>query len=239
MVSVFNGMWQALQTLGVVAEPSTCRGENPAGTAAATAQPATVAGHAAAEQMEQTRSYCSGSASSCCCSSSSSQPVRWQYLLRLHESRKLAAAAAAVSARWSQDEVQAVLQRYKEQRVAEATAFRAATIEELQALEDRGEYEIPTDVVISNGELLQRQQLYQDVLVFCRTLVAVAPLPVVCNNPGCIQLGGVSEALAARYVCAGCGCRYCSAACQAAGWRSHKKGCRRMAACGMKVDGKL
>jgi hypothetical protein len=233
VLSVFNGMWQALQTLGVVAEPSTCRGENPAGTVAATAQPAAVAGHAAAEQMEQTRSYSSGSASS------SSQPVRWQYLLRLHESRKLAAAAAAFSARWSHDKVQSVLQRYKEQRDAEGAAFRAATIEELQALEDRDKYKILTDVVLSNGELLQRQQLYRDVLLFCRTLVAVAPLPVVCNNPGCIQLGGVSEAAAARCVCAGCGCRYCGAACQAAGWRSHKKGCRRMAACGMRVDGKL
>jgi hypothetical protein len=35
----------------------------------------------------------------------------------------------------------------------------------------------------------------------------------------------VSEAAAAHYVCAGCGCRYCGAACQAAGWRSRKKAC--------------
>jgi hypothetical protein len=64
--------------------------------------------------------------------------------------------------------------------------------------------------------------VYQDALRLCRTVTAVAPLPVVCNNPGCGELGGVSEAAAARYVCAGCGCRYCSAACQAAGWRGHK-----------------
>jgi hypothetical protein len=108
-------------------------------------------------------------------------------------------------------------------------------MEEKQALDDSGEEEIPTDVVISDRELLQRQQIYRDALVFCRTLVAVAPLPVVCNNPGCGELSGVSEAAAARYVCAGCGCRYCSAACQAAGWRGHKKACRRMAACGLKV----
>jgi hypothetical protein len=76
------------------------------------------------------------------------------------------------------------------------------------------------------------------MLAVCRTLVALAPLPVVCNNPGCGELSGVSEAAAARYVCAGCGCRYCSAACQAAGWRGHKKACRRMAAYGVRVDGK-
>jgi hypothetical protein len=89
----------------------------------------------------------------------------------------------------------------------------------------------------SSGQLQQMLQLYLDSLGFCRTLTAVVPLPVVCNNPGCAELRGVSEAAAARYVCAGCGCRYCSAACQAAGWRSHKKVCRRMAACVMRVEG--
>jgi hypothetical protein len=91
---------------------------------------------------------------------------------------------------------------------------------------------------VSSQQLIKMRQLYHDSMAVCRTLVAVAPLPVVCNNPGCSDLIGVSEAAAVRYVCAGCGCRYCSAACQAAGWRSHKKACRRMAACGMRVDGK-
>jgi hypothetical protein len=63
-------------------------------------------------------------------------------------------------------------------------------------------------------------------------LVAAAPLPLVCNNPGCENMAGVSEAGGARKVCAGCRCRYCSAACQAADWRRHKRACKRMAAAG-------
>jgi hypothetical protein len=185
--------------------------------------------------MDTARSCSSGSGSS----NSSSTYVRWQYLLRLHESRKLSAAADVFSAKWSQDVVQSVLDRYKEQEGAGDAAIAALTVEELDALERRGGLEgLRATIAVSNEELLQRQQLYQDVLGYCRTLTAVAPLPVVCNNPGCCELSRVSEAAAAHYVCAGCGCRYCSAACQAAGWRSHKKACRRMAACGMRVDGK-
>jgi hypothetical protein len=62
--------------------------------------------------------------------------------------------------------------------------------------------------------------------------VAAAPLPLVCNNPGCENMAGVSEAGAARKVCAGCRCRYCSAACQTADWRRHKRACKCMAAAG-------
>jgi hypothetical protein len=226
---VFSGMWQALQTLGVLTPTVAAYQNQPADSAAAAAQPTADAAYAAAPSDQ------ASSPSSSSSTSGAGVRCHWQYLLRLHESRKLAAAAAAFSARWSQDEVQSVLQRYQEQSDAVVAVWRALTMEEKQALDDSGEEEIPTDVVISDRELLQRQQIYRDALVFCRTLVAVAPLPVVCNNPGCGELSGVSEAAAARYVCAGCGCRYCSAACQAAGWRGHKKACRRMAACGLKV----
>jgi hypothetical protein len=235
MLSVFSGVWQALQASGLLTATVAAYHNQPA-HAAASAQPTADSAHAADAQADQaSRFSCSNGSSS---SSSAGVRCHWQYLLRLHESRKLAAAAAVFSARWSQDEVQSVLARYEEQRDDEEAALQAATFEEMQARKDRGEDVLPTDVVISNGELLQRQQLYQDALVFCRTLVAVAPLPVVCNNPGCSELRGVSEAAATRYVCARCGCRYCSAACQAAGWRGHKKACRRMAACAMRVDGK-
>jgi hypothetical protein len=150
----------------------------------------------------------SSSSSSCC-----SQPVRWQYLLQLHGSRKLAAAMEHVGGTWSMDS--AILRQIITQCLSAYSELQASSI-----------------------ELPELQQLYQAALGYCRTLVAVAPLSVVCNNPGCVELRGVSEAAAAHYVCAGCGCRYCSVACQAAGWRSHKKACKRMAACGMKVDGK-
>jgi hypothetical protein len=153
------------------------------------------------------------STSSSSSSSSSSQPVRWQYLLQLRGSHKLAAAMERVGSTWRTD-----------------AAHLTEIISHCLSI-----YSEPQANCINLAEL---QQLYQAALGYCRTLVAVAPLPVLCNNPGCVELGGVSEAAAARYTCAGCGCRYCSAACQVAGWRSHKKACRRMAACGMRVDGK-
>jgi hypothetical protein len=75
-------------------------------------------------------------------------------------------------------------------------------------------------------------QFAEQCMQLCRALVAAAPLPLVCNNPGCEAMAGLSEAAAARKVCAGCRCRYCSAACQAADWRRHKRACKRMAAAG-------
>jgi hypothetical protein len=62
--------------------------------------------------------------------------------------------------------------------------------------------------------------------------VAAAPLPLVCNNPGCKNMAGASEAGAARQVCAGCRCCYCSAVCQTADWGRHKRACKRLAAAG-------
>jgi hypothetical protein len=77
------------------------------------------------------------------------------------------------------------------------------------------------------GEL---ERCFKESLQLVHTLAAVAPLPVVCNNPSCENLSGVSEAAAACRVCAGCRCRYCSVACQRADWLRHKRACRRMAA---------
>jgi hypothetical protein len=144
-------------------------------------------------------------------SSSSSQPVWWRHLLRLHESRKLMGAVAAFGRKWTPGTIMPLM---LSKAFADGLAAR-----------------------VSSEQRRKLQQMYQDAMAFCRTLVAVAPLPVLCNNPQCTALHRVSEAAAARYVCAGCGCRYCSAACQAAGWRSHKKACRRMAACGLKAEG--
>ncbi|KAF6256818.1 hypothetical protein COO60DRAFT_1656493 [Scenedesmus sp. NREL 46B-D3] len=58
----------------------------------------------------------------------------------------------------------------------------------------------------------QPAQLYAAALEICRALAAAAPLPVVCNNIGCKNLAGVSEAAAASKACTGCMCRFCSAA---------------------------
>jgi hypothetical protein len=158
-------------------------------------------------------------------SSSSNQAVRWQYLLRLHESRKLAAAMAAVRTKWSPAAVQAA---FGAGAAAQAAGGAPAAAQQAGAAVSRREQ--------FSKQIRQLQPLYDDLLGFCRTLAAVAPLPVVCNNAGCVALHDVSEAAAARFVCSGC--RYCSAACQAAGWRSHNKACRRMAVCGMRVEGR-
>jgi hypothetical protein len=167
-------------------------------------------------------SSCSNAGSS---SSSSSAPVRWQYLLRLLESRKLAFATAAFSSKWTISRIESVISANKLDPKAVSEGWESGEV---------------IAAALSSENFVQLHQLYHDALSVCQTLTAVAPLPVVCNNPGCWvrTLEHASEAAAARYVCAGCGCRYYSAACQAAGWRSHKKACRRMAACGMRVEGK-
>jgi hypothetical protein len=76
-------------------------------------------------------------------------------------------------------------------------------------------------------------ELYADALGLCKALVVAAPLPLVCNNPGCENFAGVSEDAVAIKSCASCRCRYCSAACQAAYWRRHRPGCKAMAAAGL------
>uniref|UniRef100_A0A383WPF4 phytol kinase n=1 Tax=Tetradesmus obliquus TaxID=3088 RepID=A0A383WPF4_TETOB len=75
-------------------------------------------------------------------------------------------------------------------------------------------------------------ELYADALQLCRVLAAAAPLPLVCNNPGCVNMSGLSETVAASMACTGCRCRYCSAACQATDWERHKPACKRMVAAG-------
>jgi hypothetical protein len=79
----------------------------------------------------------------------------------------------------------------------------------------------------------QLSQQYAEAICLCRALAAAAPLLVVCNNPSCENIEGVSEAAAASKACAGCRCRYCSVACQRADWKRHKGACRRMAAAGV------
>jgi lipoate synthase len=76
-------------------------------------------------------------------------------------------------------------------------------------------------------------QLYEDALQLCRVLVAAAPLPLVCNNPSCENLARASETAVATKLCVGCRCRYCSAACQTADWRRHRRGCKAMTAAGL------
>jgi hypothetical protein len=183
---------------------------------------------AAAGFMTGQHATTSSSSSESSSSSSSSRRVRWQYLLQLQESRKLMKAVHALEEVWSADT-----------NATSCISTDLTAAEELSPSCSPAMVEGTAAAGSSKQPGLTQQQLQQlrAALQFCRVLVSVSPLPVVCNNPGCVQLGGASEAAAARFMCAGCGCRYCSAACQAAGWRGHKKACRRMADCGMRVQG--
>jgi hypothetical protein len=69
------------------------------------------------------------------------------------------------------------------------------------------------------GAAEQLEQQYAKIVALRRVLAAETPLPVVCNNPSCERLAGVSEAAAASKACAGCRCRYCSVTCQQADWK--------------------
>jgi hypothetical protein len=83
------------------------------------------------------------------------------------------------------------------------------------------------------SEAETNKQLFSDALQLLRVLAAAAPLTVVCNNPSCQNLSGVSEAAASCKACGRCRCRYCSGACQRADWQRHKAGCRALAAAGL------
>jgi hypothetical protein len=86
----------------------------------------------------------------------------------------------------------------------------------------------------STPNILHEVQLqFDNALQLTRELVDAAPLPVVCNNPSCESLAGVSEAAASCKACSECRCRYCSEACQQADWKRHKPVCKRMVAAGM------
>jgi hypothetical protein len=153
-----------------------------------------------------TSSSSSGSSSSSSSSSSTGMQLKWIYLLRLQQSSKKWRAAAAACEISGMDVV----------------AFRAfaATMQGSNSCTARV------------WERSFKESRIKESLQLVRTLAAVAPLPVVCNNLSCENLDGVSEAAAACKVCAGCRCRYCSVACQRADWKRHKRACRRMAAAG-------
>jgi hypothetical protein len=146
----------------------------------------------------------SGQESSANSSSSSSSRSKWGHLLHLQQfSPDWAAAAEAFDEKWP---------RWWEEDARDTFAL-----------------------VFDGTPLLLEdvRLLYDDALQLTRELVDAVPLPVVCNNPGCDSLAGVSEAAACCKACAVCKCRYCSVACQRADWKRHKAACKRMAAAGM------
>uniref|UniRef100_A0A383VLF2 MYND-type domain-containing protein n=1 Tax=Tetradesmus obliquus TaxID=3088 RepID=A0A383VLF2_TETOB len=157
------------------------------------------------------------SSSSSSSSSGSSQQVQWRYLLDLQQLSPRWAAAVA--------EYRVIFEAL-DQQAGEDPAVIAPLAQQLGT--GGGVAGLAT-TIISNAHI---EQQYAAALELCRALAAAAPLPVVCNNPGCDSLDGLSEAAAASKACAGCRCRYCSAACQTADWRRHKRACRLLAAAG-------
>jgi hypothetical protein len=198
----------SLRVLGAIALPGDEEGDAYADDAelhtAAAAAPAAVGGAAAGPgDAASSRSAVQASAASSS-SSSTNKQVKWSHLLQLQQySPEWAAAVAAFSIQWPR--------------------WWTENADDTYSLFLRG-----TAVVMPT-----MQQQYDDAVELCRTLVAIAPLPVVCNKPDCENVGGVSEAAAACKACSECRCRYCSVACQRADWKRHKPACKRMAAAGM------
>jgi hypothetical protein len=150
--------------------------------------------------------------------------VKWGYLSQLLSSSDWTRTAAAFDSRWP--DVQAVLDQYQ-QAIEKMSAGSSSSSSSSSNSTGNASAGNPPQQAVDDIT-----QLYDDARELCKALVAAAPLPLVCNNPGCENMTGESEAGAARKVCSGCRCRYCSAACQAADWRRHKRACKRMAAAG-------
>jgi hypothetical protein len=163
-------------------------------------------GNSSSSGSSSSGSGSSGSAPASNRSSSSSQPVQWSYLLQV-QPRLVAALDAAPKQPRSETERAVLLHDFD----AEA-AWQAAST--------------------AGGGLQELSGSYAACVEVCRVAAAAMPLPVVCNNLGCQNLGGVSEAAAACKACASCKCRYCSVACQQADWKRHKRACRSMSAAG-------
>jgi hypothetical protein len=178
--------------------------------------------HTATAGSSSSNSLQAGSNSSCSSRSSSDRQVKWGYLSELLCSSDWTQTVAAFDSRWP--DMPSVLEIH--QQAAEQVSAGSSSSSSSSSTSN------------ANAGIAQQQamddvsQLYSDALELCKALVAAAPLPLVCNNPGCENTVGLSEVNVARKVCAGCRCRYCSAACQAADWQRHKRACKRMAAAG-------
>ena len=79
------------------------------------------------------------------------------------------------------------------------------------------------------GSREQQMQLFRDLLVLFRVLLAEVPFSMGCNNPACARLDGLSELKASPKVCSGCkvAC-YCCEACQHGHWKQHRAACERL-----------
>jgi hypothetical protein len=90
----------------------------------------------------------------------------------------------------------------------------------------------PSEVLVNMQlpcEEAKQKQLLQDLLLLGHVLMVEVPSPVGCNNPGCVNLRGMSEAETAAKACGGCKvARYCSQECQRGHWKVHRPTCQRL-----------
>jgi hypothetical protein len=119
-----------------------------------------------------------------------------------------------------------------QQQLAEVTVPLDDLISGLQAA-DVGSEDFNPLGSVSGAELAVLSDIRQKLQAAGKVLACFA-IPHACNNPGCRNVSGPSEAQLVggrSCICAGCRtARYCGRACQRAAWRQHKPLCKAMAA---------
>jgi hypothetical protein len=104
----------------------------------------------------------------------------------------------------------------------------AAVVEQMEKISSSWPSIVLVEMELPYEEAMQKQ-LLQDLLLLGHVLMVEVPSPVGCNNPGCVNLRGMSEAEAAAKACGGCKvARYCSQQCQRVHWNVHKSMCQRL-----------
>jgi hypothetical protein len=123
--------------------------------------------------------------------------------------------------------------------LSELLKQRAAVLEAIEAIDETEVEEgsktaartSVVNVVQQAGRFLG-PHLLQQAQAFAESVCAALPLRHCCNNPGCLNLGGLSEAAlvaGAGSRCSRCrACYYCSRECQLAAWPLHKPVCKRL-----------
>jgi hypothetical protein len=108
----------------------------------------------------------------------------------------------------------------------------SAVVEQMETIISSWPSEVLFKVQLPYEEAKQKQ-LLQDLLLLGHVLMVEVPSPVGCNNPGCVNMRGLSEAETAAKACGGCKvARYCSQECQRGHWKVHRPRCQRAPAAG-------
>jgi hypothetical protein len=121
-------------------------------------------------------------------------------------------------------------QQYVPKRLAKMPqqGLPAAVVEQMDRISSSWPLKVLVELHLPYEEAKQKQ-LLQDLLLLGHVLMVEVPSPVGCNNPGCLNLRGSSEAETAAKACGGCKvARYCSQECQRGHWKVHRPTCERL-----------